>query len=430
MKVVIVGAGLSGLCTAMAFRKCIPTNQNLQVKVYDNVNPHHSSDQDGPSPKVSTSRLGAGLGLQANGLRVLGDLDHRLREKVCAYGFPCTHFTWKTAGNYLLGREYLDVLPISRPLLINCLQESLPEGTVICKKVSRVLARQGQRPVVQFEDGSPDEIADLVIGADGIRSTVRRDLFGDNEKYRPEYSGICAVGGVLDMPLPQHLVDDPTMIFFTGPTGVFGYSGLTQSDRNKLLYWSVYETDLPDRGAELDHDVITRQLRERHSDWADPLIGRCLRSASIGHVFPIFVMPDLPYWGRDGCVLIGDAAHALPSRTGQGASQAFEDAEALALLLAGYLQKGDGPPDEAVSRSILGLFEVRAPRVRAIRADGLQWKQPKMPMSWLKTCGLYAALFLLIRWRNFMNLFKRRDAWNAKEEVTKYINNQASSTGA
>ena len=50
------------------------------------------------------------------------------------------------------------------------------------------------------------------------------------------------------------------------------------------------------------------------------------------------------------CVLVGDAAHALPPRSGQGASQAFEDGQSLGLLLARHLQKHG--PAKAISRTI------------------------------------------------------------------------------
>ncbi|KAI1465842.1 uncharacterized protein F4812DRAFT_461529 [Daldinia caldariorum] len=363
MKVIIVGAGLSGLSTAIALRKFIPASQPLEVKIYDNINPATGQATEQVTPQVRTSRLGAGLGLQANGLRVLEDLDPALKQRVYAAGFPCTRFTWKTASDWLLGHEYVDVLPISRPLLINCLYETLPSDSVIQKKIAKVVTRQGRKPVVQFEDGSPDETADLVVGADGIRSTVRHDLFGDDEKYRPQYVGICAVG----------------------------------QEQAALL-----------------------QLRERHGNWTDPLISQCLENAHLDNVYPIFVMPDLPYWGRDGCVLVGDAAHALPPRSGQGASQAFEDGEALALLLAGYLEREHDAGD-AISRSILGLFEVRAPRVNGIKADALRWKEPKMPMSWLRTAGLYISLFILVRVRRVLNIFTRRDLWNVRDAVSKYL---------
>lgn len=188
MKVIIVGAGLSGLSTAIALRKFLPASQALEIKIYDNTNLDTGEAAEQPTPQVTTSRLGAGLGLQANGLRVLEDLNPTLRQRTYAAGFPCTHFTWKTAGDWLLGREYVDVLPISRPFLINCLQDTLPTGSVIYKKVTRIVTQQGRKPVVHFEDGSPDETADLVVGADGIRSTVRHDLFGEDEKYKPKYA--------------------------------------------------------------------------------------------------------------------------------------------------------------------------------------------------------------------------------------------------
>ncbi|KAI1074579.1 FAD/NAD(P)-binding domain-containing protein [Whalleya microplaca] len=179
MKGIIIGAGLSGLSTAIALRKYIQTSQHLEIKIYDNTHLDYSTDHSQPSLKVATSRLGAGLGLQANGLRELGDLDPALRDKVYAAGFACTHFTGR---HWLLRGEYFDALPNSRPLLISILQDALPKGAVTYKTVSKVVTRQGQKPVIQFEGGSPDEVADLIVGADGIRSTVRHDLFGDNEK--------------------------------------------------------------------------------------------------------------------------------------------------------------------------------------------------------------------------------------------------------
>lgn len=40
---------------------------------------------------------------------------------------------------------------------------------------------------------------------------------------------------------------------------------------------------------------MLQQLRERHGNWTDPLIGQCLEKASLDKVYPIFVVPDLPY---------------------------------------------------------------------------------------------------------------------------------------
>ncbi|KAI1101475.1 hypothetical protein F4804DRAFT_315853 [Jackrogersella minutella] len=80
------------------------------------------------------------------------------------------------------------------------------------------------------------------------------------------HSGICAVRGVLDVPFPKHFLDNPSMLFFMGATGVFGYTDLTQADQNKLLYWSIYETVLPARGPKLERDLMIQKLREHHGN--------------------------------------------------------------------------------------------------------------------------------------------------------------------
>lgn len=189
MKVIIIGAGLSGLTTAIALRRYINNSNDtrIELKVYEK--PSHS-DIHNSNPDVAQQRrrtLGAGFGLQSNGLRVLDDLDPKLKDTVYASGFPCNHFKWKTSGDVLLGREYVDVLPISRPLLIDCLMEFLPMELVEYKSISKVMVREGQKPVIQFEDGPPDETADLIVGADGVGSVVRQGIFGDDQKYHAKY---------------------------------------------------------------------------------------------------------------------------------------------------------------------------------------------------------------------------------------------------
>jgi 2-polyprenyl-6-methoxyphenol hydroxylase-like FAD-dependent oxidoreductase len=191
MKVVIVGAGLSGLATAIALRKYVQPalEEDLEITVYDTPHIEAANLTDGKFTGRSTPRRkdqGAAISLQPNGLKVLRDLDPNLAERVSACGFPCKSFTWKTAGGWLLGHEYLDLLPISRPALIECLEDFLPAGSVVERPVAEVVAKSGLRPVVRFQDGEEVEV-DLVVGADGISSIVRKSLFGEVDAIRPKY---------------------------------------------------------------------------------------------------------------------------------------------------------------------------------------------------------------------------------------------------
>jgi 2-polyprenyl-6-methoxyphenol hydroxylase-like FAD-dependent oxidoreductase len=142
---------------------------------------------------------------------------------------------------------------------------------IVYGTVSRLLPQHSldQRATIEFEDGSLEE-ADLIVRADGIRSPIRLSLFGEHdERTQPQYLGVCAVGGVLEIPLAKEYIDDPSIVFAVGSTGVFGYCGLSRSNTDKLLYFSFYDSEhLPERGSKLDRKLITQPLKERHRDWA------------------------------------------------------------------------------------------------------------------------------------------------------------------
>lgn len=446
MKVIIVGAGLSGLSTALSLRKYVQPklNEPLNITVYDEADsvPTGTIEYGNHDhTHIRGKRQGAAISLQSNAFKVLREIDPKLAERVYATGLPCKGFYWKSAGNWLLGQEDLHAHVISRPLLVESLQEALPEGTVVYRTVLEVETNSGGKPVVVFHDGQREE-ADLVVGADGIRSPVRKSLFGQKEEYRPVYLGHCVVGGVLEMekPLPQvcsefsqsdnkanlpsqTYLSDPRVIFIHGPTGTFGYCGLSQASANKVLYFSFFDTDLPPRGQSLDYQRLTAETRERHRNWKDPMLIQCLKEATVDNFYPIFYLPDLPYWGRDRCVLVGDAAHVMTPASGQGGSQALEDGLTLGLLLAGFLERGT--KEEAIEKAIQGLFDTRAKHVYKIKADGLAMKEPKRPWSWTTTGMVYAFFFVMTKLKWVSSFFGQTvypaHVWDAKEEVVKYI---------
>ena len=98
-----------------------------------------------------------------------------------------------------------------------------------------------------------------------------------------------------------------------------------------LLVESTYTlAELLEDWRKIDVEKAQGQLRGRHRSWKDGVIQRIITQVKVDRVQPTFTTPPLPTWEKDGCVLLGDAAHALQPSSGQGASVALEDSEALA----------------------------------------------------------------------------------------------------
>lgn len=213
MKIIIIGAGLSGLTTALALQKYVapklkPDDQPLEIKIYDEAQIRKSgeveyswrdhsdirrqqNEEEGEDGQQKTKNQGAAISLQSNAFKVLRELDRDLADRVYASGLPTKGFNWKSRGDWVLGREDLEAFLVSRPVVVGCLMEALSSigVDVVYRTVSTVEIVSGKRPVVRFEDDleGEGEVADLVVGADGIRSPVRKSLFGEDDEVRPRY---------------------------------------------------------------------------------------------------------------------------------------------------------------------------------------------------------------------------------------------------
>lgn len=199
-----------------------------------------------------------------------------------------------------------------------------------------------------------------------------------------------------------------------GGNGFFGYfySESATSDPNRdspyhvsepgdrLGWWSTYEIEkCPDRKT-LDMADVTRQLRERHSQWKDPVVQKVVQSLKIDNMYPTWTVPPLPTWELDGVVLVGDAAHALPPSSGQGSSQALEDVEAFALLLSHHLSKrGDGLTDKAqkdiIRKAASQYMALRKPHVTEILKHAQQGQNKKRDMGAIQEYSMYVVLKIM-----------------------------------
>ncbi|MEV7227377.1 FAD-dependent monooxygenase [Polymorphospora sp. NPDC051019] len=168
--------------------------------------------------------------------------------------------------------------------------------------------------------------ADIVIGADGVWSTVRRLTWPDAPT--PAYTGIVDCGGWTAVPLPDTARQQ--MIF--GRRAFFGYSA-----HGGLVYWftNVPHRREPRRGEldRLDQGRWMADIRALHDGDPDPVPAILAAAESSLGAWPIYDLRSLATWHTSRICLIGDAAHATSPSSGQGASLAVEDAAVLARCL-------------------------------------------------------------------------------------------------
>ncbi|KAF2830576.1 FAD/NAD(P)-binding domain-containing protein [Ophiobolus disseminans] len=412
MKVIIVGGGIVGLATYLHLRKHLPNPSSNTITIFESHKPSSSSPPyNGNLDTLSASPplIGAGLGISPNGMRVLRDLNPDLYASVVAQGFRAERFVFKGANGWTLsvqstsdkavrgdGESEEVCVASSRHGLRETIMRYVDEGAVDYRQVVGVERLKGGKVGVMFEDGEVEE-ADLVIGADGVRSVVREALFGGDERYKPVYTGQSGVGGFLNAPIPHYITDNKAMVFCFGGNGFFGYSSGGPPAVQQLMWWSTFEmTSLSDTKA-IDPGTIKVALVERHKHWKDSVVKEIIQKAEVQSIYPTWALPELPHWGERGIVLVGDAAHAMDPTTGQGASQAIEDAQTFAILLGKLLEDEPHNDNDAdvINTAIKLFYKIRAPRVHAINERGKKLAGNKTNLGLFSEYSMYCLLWLI-----------------------------------
>ncbi|KAF4463118.1 hypothetical protein FALBO_10059 [Fusarium albosuccineum] len=434
MEIVIIGAGISGCAVYLELRKHIPETSSITIyEAYDTGKDTTAEQREQGETHSSTLLVGGGLAIAPNGLGVLRRLDEDLLRDVTGEGYVTSHSNLKDKnGNVLMRIEpngpskstnansasQMHSVACSRHSLWRCLRSRIPDEHIINKRVLNVTANANSKNVVRFADGSDSIEADLVVGADGVRSIAKMALFPESkDPYPPNYEGLVGIGGFVSAADVKEIVEKGSMNFIFGGNGFFGYffsdscpSGFHRGSPfhvsepgESLAWWSTYEIpECPDRKS-LDLNEVISQLRERHSQWKDPVVQKILDSAHIQNMYPTWTSPQLPTWQRDGVVLLGDAAHALPPTSGQGTSQALEDCEAFVLFLSHQIGKIDTQHDsvdpeamkQAINTAAKQYLALRQPRVREILEAAQKIQTSKRNMGVIQEYTMYTFMKIM-----------------------------------
>lgn len=193
------------------------------------------------------------------------------------------------------------------------------------------------------------------------------------------------------------------MVFTFGPAGSFGYCSAAPQEKRLVGWWSNWGlTSIPESNI-VDPEEVRKQLLDRHGSWKDPVIQEIIAAMSTDRVYPLWTTPELPYWGRDRALILGDAAHTLQANSGQGASQALEDSVTFTLLLDTYLNTGWSDED-AIRLSIKGLYEIRNPQVQIVKSQARNLFVTKKKID--NVVFEYAFYFFILLWTRFPVLGK------------------------
>lgn len=347
----VIGGGIAGPVAAMALQKA-----GIQAAVYE---AYHST-ADG---------VGGGLSIAPNGLTALAVLG--VDEAVQRIGIPMTGMVIRSWTGRQLGEfGSLPGLPIMqfvwRAELYRALYDEAARRGIRTEHGKRLVevTDTGEAVTAHFADGTQAS-ADIVIGADGIRSTTRSLI--DPAAPQPRYAGLLSFGGRLNDTQQASTGGMMHMIF--GKRAFFGY----QVEDDGTGGWFV---NLPHRSPmtlaqtqQVSAEQWLGVLRDAVADDRTPALDMLRRTAAadVLIVGPMEDMPAVPTWSRGRMVLIGDAAHAPSSSSGQGASLAIESAVQLARCLR------DLPHQQAFA----GYEQLRRARVEKIIAAGARTNRDK-----------------------------------------------------
>jgi 2-polyprenyl-6-methoxyphenol hydroxylase-like FAD-dependent oxidoreductase len=337
-RAIIIGAGIGGVTAAVALRRA-----GLDVTVYEQAE--------------ELREVGAGLTVWPNAMRALQCLG--LHEAVWAigraFGVGRVH---DRHGRVLLEGARRDVLEkrfgwpgivLHRHQLLATLAAPLPPQVLRLGARTTGFRQDPTGVTVQFANGAEDR-ADLLVGADGLHSSTRAQLFGPRE---PRYAGYAAFRGLVHYPVEDDVAYESW--------GVGQRFGFVPGPGGDVYWWAAVSGPA---GLNPPPAAHKREVLTRYDGWF-AMVRTLVEATPDTSILrnDIFDRPPARHWSVGRVTLLGDAAHPVTPDLGQGACQAIEDAVVLGRCLAA----------EADPAAALRAYEAARLRRAAFLARHSRW---------------------------------------------------------
>ncbi len=374
LSAIVVGAGVGGLTAALALARA-----GLSVTVVEQAQ--------------ALGEVGAGLQVSPNATRVLFNLGLETELSALAFRPEAVEARgWRRGqeisraplGESARERYGFPYFHMHRADLISVLEQACrAEAGIALRLGSEVVACPGDgTPALDLASGERLE-ADILVGADGIRSVVREALFGP---AAPRFTGQVAWRGLVPAERLKDAGIRPVASLWMGPGAHFvhyfvrggtlvNFVGVVERSDWREESWSS-------RGEAAD-------LRRDFAGW-HPSVRRIVEAAPEDACFrwALFDRDPLPEWGRGAVTLLGDACHPTLPFMAQGACMAIEDAAVLAGCLAGCGRAG-------IPAALMRYAALRQARTAGIQAGSrrnatIYHLAP--PFSWARNLVMGAGL--------------------------------------
>jgi salicylate hydroxylase len=312
----VVGGGIGGLAAALSLR-----HAGFDVQVYEQaaaLGEVGAGIQISPNASRLLHRLGLGAELARTGVRPLAWHQRRWDDGRTLLRSPLAEPLESTFG--------FPHYQIHRADLLAALTKAIPAGRIHLLHRMTEMTDHGDHVEIRFANGARATV-DVLVGADGIHSVVRRVLFGEEQ---PRFTGCVAYRGLVPAERLRDLQLEVTAQVWMGPGRHF-------------VHYFVSGRRLVNFVAIVEQDAWTRESWTARGDLADalaafegwhPQVRTILGSVDETFIWGLFDRQPLDRWSVGRVTLLGDACHPMLPFMAQGAAQAIEDGATLTACLA------------------------------------------------------------------------------------------------